>query len=147
MGAVLLITHDPHLVSLVADRLWLVADGTVTTFDGDMDDYRQRISGSTGPSGSAKPEPSRQDDRRERAEARIALAPLRRAAQDAEKRIAKLTAERAAVEAKLGDGEFYSKSTGAVVAEVQTRLAALNRDIEAAEETWLEATGALEAAQ
>jgi ATP-binding cassette, subfamily F, member 3 len=147
MGAVLLITHDPHLVSLVADRLWLVADGTVTTFDGDMDDYRQRISGSAGPSGSAKPEPSRQDDRRERAEARVARAPLRRAAQEAEKRIAKLTAERAAVEAKLGDGEFYSRSTGAVVAEVQTRLAALNRDIEAAEEEWLEATGALEAAQ
>ena len=39
-GAVLLITHDPHLVELVADRLWLVADGTVRPFDGDLDDYR-----------------------------------------------------------------------------------------------------------
>ena len=39
-GAVLLITHDPHLVELVADRLWLVADGTVRPFEGDLDDYR-----------------------------------------------------------------------------------------------------------
>ncbi|MBX9701641.1 MAG: ATP-binding cassette domain-containing protein, partial [Acetobacteraceae bacterium] len=39
-GAVLLITHDPHLVELVADRLWLVADGTVKPFEGDLDDYR-----------------------------------------------------------------------------------------------------------
>ena len=39
-GAVLLITHDPHLVELVADRLWLVADGTVRPFDGDLDEYR-----------------------------------------------------------------------------------------------------------
>ena len=36
----LLITHDPHLVELVADRLWLVADGTVRPFEGDLDDYR-----------------------------------------------------------------------------------------------------------
>jgi len=39
-GAVLLITHDPHLVELVADRLWLVHDGTVQAYDGDLDDYR-----------------------------------------------------------------------------------------------------------
>ena len=36
----LLITHDPHLVELVADRLWLVGDGTVRPYEGDMDDYR-----------------------------------------------------------------------------------------------------------
>ena len=40
----LLITHDPHLVELVADRLWLVDDGTVAPYDGDMDDYRALLS-------------------------------------------------------------------------------------------------------
>ena len=148
-GAVLLITHDPHLVELVADRLWLVADGTAAAFDGDMDDYRQRLSGIIAAQ-SARPEPpaaSRQDDRRERAEARAALAPLRRIAQEAEKRIARLTAERARVEAILADPDFYAKRSGADVTKGQMRLAELNRDIEAAEEEWLEASGALEAAQ
>jgi ATP-binding cassette subfamily F protein 3 len=148
-GAVLLITHDPHLVELVADRLWLVADGTAVSFEGDMDDYRARLSGIIAAQ-SARPEAaafSRQDDRRERAEARAALAPLRRIAQEAEKRIAKLTAERARVEAILADPEFYAKRSGADVAKGQMRLAELNREIEAAEEAWLEASGALEAAQ
>ena len=48
-GAVLLITHDPHLVELVADRLWLVADGTVRPFDGDLDDYRALLVGARPP--------------------------------------------------------------------------------------------------
>ena len=92
-GAVLLITHDPHLVDLVADRLWLVADGTVKTYDGDMDSYRGLVAERARPARTEAP--TRRDDRRERAEARIALAPLRRRARDAEALIAKLGAERA----------------------------------------------------
>ena len=42
-GAVILISHDPHLIELTADRLWLVADGTCRPFDGDLDDYRQLL--------------------------------------------------------------------------------------------------------
>ena len=52
-GAVLLITHDPHLVELVADRLWLVADGTVRPFDGDLDDYRALLA-ERAPPGSTR---------------------------------------------------------------------------------------------
>jgi ATP-binding cassette subfamily F protein 3 len=147
-GAVLLITHDPHLVELVADRLWLVADGTASQFDGDMDDYRQRIAGATsGPAKTEVPSPTRQDDRRERAEARAALAPLRKIAQDAEKKIAKLTADKERIEAILADPTFYEKHGGAEVVRGQQKLAAIAREIEAAEEAWLEASGALEAAQ
>ena len=47
-GAVVLITHDMHLVQLVADRLWLVQDGTVRTFDGDLADYRAETLGGDG---------------------------------------------------------------------------------------------------
>src|SRR5207249_1738526 len=42
-GAVVLVSHDWHLVELVADRLWLVEGGTVRPFDGDLDDYRRRL--------------------------------------------------------------------------------------------------------
>jgi ATP-binding cassette subfamily F protein 3 len=145
-GAVLLITHDPHLVELVADRLWLVADGTASQFDGDMDDYRQRLAGLSGGAGKTDTAPTRQDDRRERAEARAALAPLRKIAQEAEKKIAKLTADRARIEAILADPGFYEKHGGAEVVRGQQKLAAIAREIEAAEEIWLEAQGALEEA-
>jgi ATP-binding cassette subfamily F protein 3 len=52
-GAVLLITHDPHLVELVADRLWLVGDGTVRPYEGDMDDYRALLA--SGPRRGCRP--------------------------------------------------------------------------------------------
>ncbi|MGE4049264.1 MAG: ABC-F family ATP-binding cassette domain-containing protein, partial [Acetobacteraceae bacterium] len=144
-GAVLLITHDPHLVELVADRLWLVADGTVKPFDGDLDEYRALLAERAR--GPARTETvSRKDDRRERAEARAALAPLRRKARDAEERIARLRAEKEKIEAKLADPAMYAPSRIAEVTAANTRLAAIAREVEAAEEAWLAAEEALEAA-
>jgi ATP-binding cassette subfamily F protein 3 len=144
-GAVLLITHDPHLVELVADRLWLVDDGTVKPFDGDLDDYRALLVERARP--VAKPGAiTRKDDRRERAEARAALAPIRKKAQDAEKRIAALGAERAQIEAKLANPAIYAPGRSAEVTAANTRLAAIAKESAAAEEAWLLAQEALEAA-
>ena len=56
-GAVILITHDRSLMDLVADRLWLAADGTVVPFDGDMDDYARFVldrAGAAAPSQMAQ---------------------------------------------------------------------------------------------
>src|SRR5579872_6790732 len=72
-GAVLLITHDPHLVELIAERLWLVADGTVRPFDGDLDEYRALLVERARPAGKADIA-ARKDERRERAASRAALA-------------------------------------------------------------------------
>ncbi len=144
-GAVLLITHDPHLVELVADRLWLVGDGTVKPFDGDLDDYRTLLVERALPA----PRPgavTRKDDRRERAEARAALAPMRKRAQDAEKRIATLASERAKIEARLADSAIYAPGRAAEVTAANTRLAAIAKESAAAEEAWLLAEEALEAA-
>ncbi len=144
-GAVLLISHDPHLVELVADRLWLVADGTVRNYEGDLDDYRALLVERARP---PKPDSTqtRATDRRARAEAREALAPLRRRARDAESRIAKLTAERALIEARLADPALYEPNRTADLTATNMRLAAVSRDLAAAETAWLEAEEALEQA-
>jgi ATP-binding cassette subfamily F protein 3 len=142
-GAVLLITHDPHLVELVADRLWLVGDGTVRPYDGDLDDYRALLVERARPAPKADAG-SRRDDRRERAEARAALAPLRRRAKEAEARIAKLAAERARIEAKLADPSLYEPGRANEVTAANTRLAAITRESAAAEADWLAAEEALE---
>ena len=152
-GAVLLISHDPHLVELVADRLWLVGDGGVRTFEGDMAEYRawliERARAATSGGDSARPAPApRREDRRERAEARKALAPLRRRIRDAEARMAKLAAEQAKVEARLADPTLYEAADSAdEVTKLNTRLAALRRDHAAAEEDWLAAETELEEAE
>ncbi|MBV8913560.1 MAG: ABC-F family ATP-binding cassette domain-containing protein [Acetobacteraceae bacterium] len=144
-GAVLLITHDPHLVELVADRLWLVADGTVRPYDGDMEEYRALVAERGRP--ASKPEaPSRRDDRRDRAEARLQQAPLRRQAKEAEATLAKLAAERARIEAKLADPALYAPGRAGEVAQANQRLAAIARETEVAETSWLEASAALEMA-
>jgi ATP-binding cassette subfamily F protein 3 len=143
-GAVLLITHDPHLVELVADRLWLVADGTVRPFEGDLDDYRALLSERARPA-SRNDTGTRRDERRERAEARAALAPLRRQAKDAETRLAKLTAERAAIEARLADPALYAPGRASEITAANARLAAIARETAAAEAAWLEAEEALAA--
>ena len=144
-GAVLLITHDPHLVELVADRLWLVADGTVRAYDGDLDDYRGLVAERARPA-RAEPGPTRTDDRRARAEARQAVAPLRKRAKDAEAKIAKLNAERTTIEVKLADPALYAPGRAGDVTTANTRLAAIARELAAAETAWLEAEEALEQA-
>jgi ATP-binding cassette subfamily F protein 3 len=145
-GAVLLITHDPHLVELVADRLLLVADGTVKAYDGDIDEYRTLVSerGRT----AAKPEvQKRRDERRDRADARAAVAPLRKKAKDAEARLARLTRERAALEKSLANPDLYDPSRKSEALAAQAKLASLKKLIGEAETDWLEAEEALEMAQ
>jgi ATP-binding cassette subfamily F protein 3 len=144
-GAVLLITHDPHLVELVADRLWLVADGTVRAYDGDLDDYR-KLSAERARPPRAEAVVTRNDDRRARAEARQAVAPLRRQARDAEAAIQKLGAERARIEATLADPAMYADGRAAEVTAANTRLAGIAREVAAAEQVWMAAEEALEQA-
>ena len=141
-GAVLLITHDPDLVELVSDRLWIVGEGTVRPYDGDMDDYRALLAERARPV-RAEAAPSRRDDRRDRAEARQSVAPLRKRVKTAESLMAKLAAERATIEAKLADPKMYAAGRAPEVTAANTRLAAIARETEAAEADWLEAEEAL----
>ncbi|MGF1477691.1 MAG: ABC-F family ATP-binding cassette domain-containing protein [Geminicoccaceae bacterium] len=140
-GAVLIISHDRHLVELTADRLWLVADGSVEPFDGDVAAYRNQLLRSAN--GSKKVQNAAPAERVDAGERRAKLAPLRKAAKDAERRMQNLTAEKSLLDARLADPKTYSNAAKA--AEIGARLQELQAQIETAETAWLEAEHEIEA--
>ena len=148
-GAVVLVSHDAHLVEAVADRLWLVAEGTCRAFEGDMDDYRRllleerRGGGETAPHSQA---PGRRDERRARAEARTALAPLKKRVAAAESQIDRLGAEAARIENALADPGLYDAKGSAQIVAMQKELGEIARRSAEAEAEWTAAMEALEAA-
>ncbi len=147
-GAVILITHDPHLIDLVADRLLLVSDGQVRAYDDDLAAYRKLILQKTEPKRAETKTQARGDqaaDRRARAEGREATAPLRKAIREAEKTLKALTTEHRQIEAKLADAAFYAKAKPQEINALNQRLAAIARAMSDAETEWLEAEAALEA--
>jgi ATP-binding cassette, subfamily F, member 3 len=144
-GAVVLISHDPYLVDLVADRLLLVANGKVTPFDGDLAAYAATMSERAAPAG--KTAEAKKTDKAARAEARAKLAPLRQAAKAAEQVLAKLLTEKENLEARLASEDIYTQAKMAELTKVTQRLALVKREIDAAEHSWLEAHTALEDAE
>jgi ATP-binding cassette subfamily F protein 3 len=145
-GAVLLISHDPYLVDLVADRLLLVAGGKVTALEGDLESYAASVTESAAPARENGRENPRKADKKEKAEARSRIAPLRQAVKDAEHRIAKLAAERGILEKKLAEPGIYAPGKSKDLKYINQRIAAIKRETEAAERDWLAAEAALEAA-
>ncbi|MBY0561151.1 ABC-F family ATP-binding cassette domain-containing protein [Hyphomicrobium sp.] len=145
-GAVILISHDRHLIEATADRLLLVRNGAVSSYDGDMDTYRSLLLEERGArtserrdEGGADGRSSRTDQRRAAAEKRAELAPLKKAMVAAEKQVDKLTKEIAALDAVLGDMEIYSADPPRAQAAALKR-GQLVRELQAAEDAWLAAT-------
>ncbi|MDP7372203.1 MAG: ATP-binding cassette domain-containing protein, partial [Nitrospinota bacterium] len=136
-GAVLLVTHDAHLVELLADRLGLVADGTCRAFDGDVDDYRRRLlaerTSSNGRSRPAKSGDTRREARRAAAKSREASAALRRDVKAAEREVERLSSELARIAAKLAEPDTYDRNAGDLEALLKQR-GALEKQLAAAEE-------------
>ncbi|AZS21286.1 MULTISPECIES: ABC-F family ATP-binding cassette domain-containing protein [unclassified Caulobacter] len=139
MGAVILITHDRSLMELVADRLWLAADGTIKPFDGDMDDYAkfvlERAKQAVKPTqvarenvkAAAPPSP---------APKKVAIEPLRRKVEAAEQVMNRRTRDLAELEAQLGDPDLYIKNPGKV-AELTKRRDNAQAKLSEAEEAWM----------
>jgi ATP-binding cassette subfamily F protein 3 len=149
-GAVVLVSHDWHLVELVADRLWLVENGTVRVFEGDLDAYRRRLDerdaaedavgdGRTAKLGERDP---KRAARREAAQQRLALEPLRRESRRAEAAAARLVAEQQALDRELAAPNGFG--AGTALTEALKRRADLARRIAEAEAQWLAAEEALE---
>ncbi|MBB4302203.1 ATP-binding cassette subfamily F protein 3 [Rhodobium orientis] len=145
-GAVLIISHDRHLIEASSDRLWLVADGTVKAFDGDMADYRRQVlkkpekGDSSKANGSAEANGDRltgQEKRKAAAARRAEMAPLKRDIDRLEKDIEKLNAKIADLDGRLADPDLFASDpdAGARLAKERSDTAAR---LAATEETWLE---------
>jgi ATP-binding cassette, subfamily F, member 3 len=140
-GAVILISHDRHLIEATVDRLWLVNNGTVSTFEGDMEEYRDLIV-SSGKKKEEKIEVgaeagNKADQRKANAEKRASLAPLKKKINEAEALTAKLEKLIKALDAELADPALYEKSPAKAAEKAKQRGEAAAK-LSAAEEHWLE---------
>jgi ATP-binding cassette subfamily F protein 3 len=147
-GAVILISHDRRLIETTADTLLLVADGHVAPFNGDLEDYRRfLLSGDNAPSqrDADQQKQTKEDARREAAERRRQLKPLKDKVTAAEHRIAALTAEIAKYDSVLSDPLLFSQDPKKGNA-VSKKRADAARKLKAAEELWVKVNEDYEAA-
>jgi len=150
-GAVILISHDRHLMDACAERLWIVRGGTVGTYDGDIDSYRAECLAERGGEREAGPKaklrgagrPKPQAARRQAADQRAALAPLKRQVAKAEAEVERLSLQIATIDAALADARLYARDPSRAQALARER-GELARTRAAAEVAWLAATEAYE---
>jgi ATP-binding cassette subfamily F protein 3 len=149
-GAVILVSHDRFLIEACADRLWIVGNGAVKPFDGDMDDYRRFVlSGESDPA-PAKSRPDedkaeRAEERRLAAERRASLAPLRKKLHALEIRIDKLGTAITKIDTALAGGRAY-EADSAKARELARMRGEAAAALAAAEDEWLSVSGEIEAA-
>ncbi len=141
-GAVVLISHDPHVLELTVDRFWLVEGGRVRPFDGDMEDYRNHLLGhgaanrDRGRSNGNGDTASKKDERRRAAERRSALSPLKKRLAQAEKQVAQLESDRAKLRQSMADPKTYGKDIGRLL-DLQKHLGQVEKNLKTAEHDWL----------
>ena len=141
-GAVVLVSHDMHLLSLVADRLWLVSDGTVTPFNDDLEAYRRFLLATDKPAPEAKPAPAKP-----KRPGREVLLALRAEVRKCEDRLTKLTEMEEKLSAKLADPALYEDDKIADLEVWNRKYAEVTDAIAKAEALWLDAQEKLDAAE
>ncbi|WP_296990661.1 ABC-F family ATP-binding cassette domain-containing protein [Thalassospira sp. UBA1131] len=150
-GAVIIISHDPYLIEACADRLVLVADGTVTSFDGDVAEYRQylldrarmerRANKNGGEDGNGNGKPAKRDRKAERqqaAEKRKVAAPIKREVEKLEKQMEKLSERKAGIEEKMADPTLYEDANAQKLADIQKELGQIENELAMVEQKWLD---------
>ncbi len=140
-GAVILVTHDMHLLELVADRLWLVKGGTVAPFDDDLGAYRKLLLSADKPAKPVKPAQKTPKPSKE------ALSALRSEVRKAEARIAKLEDMREKLANKLADPAMYENDKQGEREVWQNKYAEVMEALKRAEVLWVAAEEKLETQQ
>ena len=153
-GGMVVVSHDRHLLRTCADELLLVADGKVTDFDGDLDDYAAWLAAQRNAEKAPEPEVAAEKSERlnQRAEAkanRQALLaqrrPLVKEIEQLEKQLARWNEEKAGLDAQFADPDFYATVDRVKSEEMHKQAGLLGEQIDAAEMRWLEVHEALEA--
>ncbi len=151
-GALVVVSHDRHLLRSTTDDLYLVHDRKVEPFDGDLEDYQQWLSDvqkqenqtDEAPKENANSAQARKDQKRREAELRAQTQPLRKEIARLEKEMEKLNAQLAQAEEKLGDSELYDQSRKAELTACLQQQASAKSGLEECEMAWLEAQEQLE---
>ncbi len=139
-GAVILVSHDMHLLGLVADRLWLVKGGAVAPFTEDLDEYRrQLLAGDETPKEKTAPEKPKKASRDE-------IAALRSEVRKCEDRMDKLNQMRDRLATKLADQGLYEAARAGELETWQKKYAEVMEGLDRAEALWLKAEARLEEA-
>jgi len=157
-GAMVIVSHDRHLLRTACDRLELVYGGRVEEFDGDLDSYpawlaqhnKSAATPSADTTGTAAAAKETADERkmrkRQEAERRKQLQPLKRALERAETKLERLQDEQKSLQEQLTDNSLYEPANKERLAPLLQRKGELDRDLEDAELEWLRAADALESA-
>ena len=158
-GALVLVSHDRHLLRLTSDTLLLVDRGAVSPFDGDLDDYPAWLAGRQAsrdpettrnmqrPTSCEPGSNDRRQLRRQAAQARQMLQPLRQQEKALERRLETLAARRAAIEQALNDPGLYGTDAKARLFALLEEQREVSAELEATEGTWLQVNEAIEQAQ
>ena len=157
-GAMVIVSHDRHLLKTVTDKLLLVDSGKVIEFDGDLDDYalwlqnRFRKEEADSQAASAQEPPAthtsagRKDQRRESAEKRKRLQPLKQKVDKLEKEMDKLNQQKANLEAQLSEADIYSDANKNKLKQLLLDKSNVDAKLETVELEWMEASEAYETA-
>ncbi len=152
-GALLLVSHDRALMRTVADEFWLMSEGRLAPFDGDLDDYRQWLLNrerETAPAATEAPAHSarqRKEDRRREAERRQQLQPLKKQLRNLESKIDKLQLQKSQLAERLADNELYAENRKQELQELLRQQGGVEQELTQAEEQWLIFSEELEAAE
>ncbi|MEQ5868522.1 ABC-F family ATP-binding cassette domain-containing protein [Sagittula sp. NFXS13] len=140
-GAVILVSHDMHLLSMVADRLWLVSGGTVKPYDDDLDAYRSLLLTKESPAKPAKPK------QKQKRATRDQVLDLRADVRKCEERVTKLEQMREKLAKKLADPNLYDNEKVGELEVWNKKYAEIMEALGRAEELWVKAQEKLDRAQ
>jgi ATP-binding cassette subfamily F protein 3 len=141
-GAVLIISHDRHLIEATCDTLWIAEGGTIRELDEDLDSYQRNITSAKEPKGNGG-KGERKLSKQEAAARRAEIAPLKNSIKDAETKIARLKVEIGKIDAQLEDPKVYNGAPDRLIALGKDK-ARFTADLETTEEQWLVLSAELE---